>query len=259
MHYRVEGRGPPLLLISGLGASSVAWSPVLSLLVERYRCITFDSRGTGLSEAPATAYGIDDLADDASALLDHLDLGAAHVIGWSLGGSVLQSLLIRHPDRIARAVLLNAFPSYSPLQHAWLDCLLALRASGADKVAQQAFALAWGFSPAFLVDHARAMHLARIAADLPAPTSNDAFAAQAAALRRYDSRDRLATVSRPVLVLVGAEDILTPVAQSAEIASLVPGARLQVLPAGGHRMVHEYPRETIAAIDDFLIGALPAS
>jgi 3-oxoadipate enol-lactonase len=89
-------------------------------------------------------------------------------------------------------------------------------------------------------------------AEAPHPTSYAGFAAQAHGLRRYDSRPLLPTVKTPTLVLVGAEDVLTPPSQSVEIAQLIPNAALQILPRGGHGMVIEYMPETVAAITAFL-------
>src|SRR5688572_17794926 len=132
LHYDVQGSGEPLLLISGLAQSSVVWAPIVPLLRDRFTCITFDNRGTGRSSVPEGPYRIDDMADDVAGLLEHLDCGPVSAVGWSLGGSVLQSLLIRHGERLRRAVLLSAFPSYSGVQHAWLDAGLALRRSGLD-------------------------------------------------------------------------------------------------------------------------------
>lgn len=249
LHYDVEGQGPPLLLIAGLGADSAAWATVKPLLTGRYTCITFDNRGVGRSDVPPGPYTIPQMGADAAALIRHLGLGPVAAVGWSLGGSVLQALLIAEPDLVSRAVLLSAFPSYTELQHGWLDCLLALRQSDVPAVAQAMFGMAWGFTPRMLSDHAAVAAAARAA---PPPARFEGFAAQAHGLRRYDSRPDLPRVRTPTLVLVGAEDTLTPIAQSVEMAALIPGARLQVLPRGGHGMAIEYTADTVGAIRTFL-------
>jgi pimeloyl-ACP methyl ester carboxylesterase len=252
LHYDVTGDGPPLLLVSGLGLSSLAWTGVLPELAREFTCITVDNRGTGRSEAPPGPYSIDEMADDVAALLRQLDLGPVMAVGWSLGGSVMQSLLIRHGDLLERAVLLSAFPSYTPLQHAWLDAGLTVRRNGLDPVSVALNAMAWSYTPRLLADHGRAVAQAQLSAQNPHPTSLKGFEAQAAGLRVYDSRAGLPNVSTPVLVLVGAEDVLTPPAQSVEMAELIPTATLRVLPRGGHAMVLEYPTDTFAAIVEYL-------
>jgi pimeloyl-ACP methyl ester carboxylesterase len=252
LHYDIEGEGPPLLLIAGLGANSSAWATVKPLLVARFTCITFDNRGTGRSDAPPGPYTIEQMADDTAALIEHLGLGPVDAVGWSLGGSVLQALLIRRGELVRRAVLLSAFPSYTELQHGWLDCLLSLRRSDVAPQAVAMFGMAWGFTAKMLSDHAVVAAAGRMAAEAPYPTSVEAFEAQAHGLRRFDSRPLLPTVAAPTLVLVGAEDVLTPVSQSVEMTALIPGARLKVLPRGSHGMVVEYTPETVAAIAAFL-------
>jgi pimeloyl-ACP methyl ester carboxylesterase len=252
LRYEVEGDGPPLLLISGLGASSLAWAAVVPRLAAHHTVITFDNRGTGRSDVPPGPYAIDDLADDTAALVDHLGLGPVAAVGWSLGGSVLQSMLVRHARVLSRAVLLNAFPSYTPVQDAWLDTGLALRRAGVDPVAIGITGLPWGFTPRALSDHHAAAAQAELARKDPHPTTLAGFEAQAAGLRVYDSRPHLPSARTPTLVLAGAEDVLTPVSQSVEIAELMPNATLQVLPRGGHGMVLEYPDDTLAAITAYL-------
>jgi 3-oxoadipate enol-lactonase len=254
MHYEVSGDGPPLLLIAGLGSSSIAWTAAAPRLRESFTVITVDNRGTGRTEVPPGPYSIDDLADDTAALVEFLGLGPVSAVGWSLGGSVLQSMLIRHGDVLSRAVLLNAFPSYTAVQHAWLDTGLALRRSGADPVSIAISGMPWGFTPRLVSDHAAVTAQAELSRLDPHPTTLAGFEAQAAGLRVYDSRPDLPTVQTPTLVLTGAEDVLTPVSQSVEIAELIPTATLQVLPRGGHGMVLEYPDDTLAAITAYLTG-----
>jgi 3-oxoadipate enol-lactonase len=252
LFYEVEGEGPPLLLIAGLGANSAAFAQAKPAFVKDHTVITFDNRGVGRSAVPAGPYTIDQMGDDAAALVQHLKLGPVAAVGWSLGGSVLQSMLIRHGDVLSHAVLLSAFPSYTELQHGWLDCLLNLRQSNVPATAQVMFGMAWGMTPRMLSDHAALAAMANLMSGAPYPTSFEGFAAQAHGLRRYDSRPDLPGVKTPTLVLVGAEDVLTPVDQSIEMAKLIPNAALKVLPRGGHAMLAEYPQDTIAAIRAYL-------
>lgn len=252
LSYEIEGEGPPLLLIAGLGANRLSWALAVPRLRDAYHCITFDNRGAGQSDAPPGPYTIDQMGDDAAELLAHLGGGPVRCVGWSLGGSVLQSLLIHHPEAVSRAVLLSTLPSYTEVQHQWLDALLALRQANVEPLAQGVVGMPWAFTPRLLADHARAFEAARLGLQNPYPTSYEGFAAQAAAIRVYDSRPHLREVHTPTLVLVGAEDVLTPVSQSVEIAKRLPHGELVVLPRGGHAMLIEYPDETLAEIRRFL-------
>jgi 3-oxoadipate enol-lactonase len=253
LHYDIEGEGPPLLLITGLGGHSGVWATVKPLLVTRFKLITFDNRGTGRSDVPPGPYSIDQMADDVAGLLRHLNLGPIDVVGWSLGGSVLQSLLIRHGALLKRAVILSGFPSYTGIQDHWLDCMLALSTSGLPALTRAINSMAWGFTARFLYDHNALEAGARMVAEMDQwPTTPAGLAAQAQGLRIYDSRPDLPKVKTPTLVLVGAEDVLTPPSQSVEMAELIPTAHLQILPRGGHGMILEYTQDTVGAITKFL-------
>jgi pimeloyl-ACP methyl ester carboxylesterase len=252
LHYELEGSGPPLLLIAGLGAGRLTWAPIVPVLADGFTCITFDNRGTGPAPPPPGPYTIDQLADDAAALIDELDLGSVAAVGWSLGGCVLQSLLLDHPEKISQAVLLSTLPAYTSVQHAWLDGLLALRRAGVGSLVEGAAMLPWVFTPALLADHHRVAELLELMTQDPFPTSYEGIAAQGEAIRVYDSRARLHEVTAPTLVLVGAEDVLTPVAQSIELAELIPDAKLVVLPRGGHAALLEFPLDALAEIRSFL-------
>ncbi|MDZ7728115.1 MAG: alpha/beta hydrolase [Dehalococcoidia bacterium] len=248
LYYEESGSGDPLLFISGLGRDHLSWALVTPHFEQERRCIVFDNRGTGKSEVPPGPYTIEEMADDTAALIRELGIGPTDVVGVSLGGSVLQALSYRHPDVVRRAVFVSAFPNYTPVQHAWLDCLLALREQGVDEVSQSIMGMAWVFTPRALYDHETAAQNAKIGVEAAPPAPKAGFEAQAVAIRTFDSRSELHKATAPSLILVGAEDVLTPPYQSAEMASLMPNAKLQILPRGSHGVVAEYMDDVIGAI-----------
>ena len=103
MYYEVEGSGEPLLLIMGTAADHSSWSAQVAAYRDHYSVITYDARGTGQSTHPPDldSYSMAILADDASALLDHLGIETAHVSGLSLGSATAQELAIKNPDQIS--------------------------------------------------------------------------------------------------------------------------------------------------------------
>ena len=106
LHYQVQGEGEPLLLIMGYRGSGFMWGEAfLALLAHHFRVITFDNRGTGLSDKPDTAYTIGMMADDAAALLTVLGIAQAYVFGVSMGGMIAQELALRYPRRVKRLIL----------------------------------------------------------------------------------------------------------------------------------------------------------
>jgi pimeloyl-ACP methyl ester carboxylesterase len=103
LYHEVRGSGPPLVLITGLGASLWLWEEQLPALAEHFTTIAFDNRGVGRSEAPEGPYTIVQMADDVAGLLDALGIERAHVLGFSMGGFVAQEFALRHPHRLVLA------------------------------------------------------------------------------------------------------------------------------------------------------------
>ena len=250
LNYEVRGEGEPLLFISGLGRDSSSWALVTPKFPDR-KCVVFDNRGTGASEVPPGDYTMEQLAGDTAALIHHLGIGPVDIVGVSMGSSVLQALGYLHPEVIKRAVFVSGFPNYTAVQQGWLDCLIALRDAGVDPVSQALMGMPWGMTARSLYDHETAYRNAKLGVELIPRTSDEGFKGQAAGLRVFDSRPDLPRVTAPALVLVGAEDILTPPFQSIEMAELMPNARLRVLPRGGHGLVAEYTDDVVSAIKAF--------
>ena len=106
LEYYIEGDGPPLLMIRGFTADCSNWSDrFLQPLQERFTCIRFSNRGTGLSEKPSEPTTIRQMAADAVALLDALGIERAHVFGVSMGGMIAQEVVLNHPGRVNGLVL----------------------------------------------------------------------------------------------------------------------------------------------------------
>ena len=105
-HYETQGEGDPLLLINGLSAPAANWLFQVKGLSPHYQVVTFDNRGVGETDMPgASVYPMTQMADDAAAVLDHLGIPKAHVIGHSMGGTIAMELAIRHPQRVRSLAL----------------------------------------------------------------------------------------------------------------------------------------------------------
>ena len=110
LHYEVDGAGPPLLLIMGLGGNSQVWAPVRRQLASRYRLIMYDMRGTGRSDSSALPATIEALGAELDALFAHLGLERVLALGYSFGASVLLNYAARKPERF-EAISLVGLPS----------------------------------------------------------------------------------------------------------------------------------------------------
>src|SRR2546426_11935091 len=106
IHYDTRGQGEPLLLIMGYRGSGLMWGEeLITLLSGAFQVISFDNRGTGLSDKPDTLFTIPMMADDTAGLLRQLGIPRAHVFGLSMGGMIAQALVLRHPPMARRLAL----------------------------------------------------------------------------------------------------------------------------------------------------------
>lgn len=252
IHYDVFGRrdGEPLLLIQGLGADSRAWIAQRRALAARFRCIAFDNRGVGRSDRPAGPYDLEVMATDALAVLDALAIPDAHVMGASMGGVLSQILAVRHRHRVRSLVLACTACRHHP----WRRELLADWADAAHRGEMKELvdnAARWLVGPR---SRFRLRPVVSLLGPLAFSVPSDSFAAQVEAILNLedDVRFELVDVDVPTLVLVGSQDILTPVGDSQEIASLIPGAELVVLRGGAHGFMIEQAGAFNRAVLGFL-------
>src|SRR5690606_10255312 len=104
--YAARGEGAPVLFIQGVGVHGAGWNPQVEGLSARFRCITFDNRGMGASQPVSVPLTVEQMADDSFALLDHLGVADAHLVGHSLGGVVAQAMALTAPKRVRSLSLL---------------------------------------------------------------------------------------------------------------------------------------------------------
>ncbi|WP_421594568.1 alpha/beta fold hydrolase [Shinella sp. M27] len=105
--YAIEGQGPALFLIHGIGARKTGWTKIVEQLKDQFTCISYDLRGHGGSPLPEGRFGLDDLVDDLEALRAKLGIETAHFAGHSLGGMIGPAYARRHPERVLSLGLLS--------------------------------------------------------------------------------------------------------------------------------------------------------
>jgi 3-oxoadipate enol-lactonase len=253
VELRVEdiGAGPPFLCIMGLGASLETWVAQREAFAARYRVILFDNRGAGESECPPPPWTVPDMAADAIGVLDALGIERAHVLGVSMGGMIAQEMAIAWPERVDRMVVAVSFARPDPLRRAFLLFRRWARLQGADLVQEGVANLPWLVSPRVLNDPDRLEEILGVVGTMPLMAA-DAYSHQIDAILEHDTLSRLGVVGAPTLVLAAAEDVLTPLKLSSEIAEAIPGARLEVLAQGNHAVQIEDPDAFNAAVLRFL-------
>jgi len=256
LYYERSGSGEPLLMIQGMSATRLAWGrPFLSELEGSFECIVFDNRGMGESGEAAMPFAIADLAADTAALLDALGLESAHVLGISMGGMIAQELALAHPERIRTLTIGASYcggPGSTLMAPEDLEMLGAAVASGErDRV----FRAMWeiNLSPGFREDDSRYTAFTEMAAALPAP--QPVVLQQMQACARHDTHGRLGGIDLPTLVVHGDVDRLLGPGNGRLIASLIPGAKLEMLPGVGHMFWWEQPRRSAELIREHALAA----
>lgn len=245
-HVRVDGpaAGTPLLLLHSLGTSIEVWDAQARALAGPFRVIRPDFRGHGLTAEADGPYGIDDLAVDVLAVLDALNIGAAHVAGLSLGGMVAQAMAHRAPDRVLSLLLVDTAMVIPPAQ-GWFDRAALVRAQGLGVIADAVMGR-W-VTPGFLNEpaaHGLRTMLMR--------TPPEAYALAAEAIGRADLTPHTSALQITTTVIVGALDEATPVASAQAMATALQ-ATLTVLPSVAHIPTIEAPDAVTAAMRAHLI------
>jgi pimeloyl-ACP methyl ester carboxylesterase len=253
-YYEEAGRGEPLLMIMGISGDLQGWALQVPELSKHFRVITYDNRGAGRSSAPDRPYSIKQMAGDACALLDHLGIAKAHVLGFSMGGYIAQEFAIAHPERVNKLILLATAPSIDGFGRVLVRSLMDMRRSS---MSREQFVRAMApflYSPELLDDEDRYERAILNSVSNPYSQSDVGFLRQAEAILGFDASDRIASVKSPALVVVGKDDILVPPRNSEKLAKLLPSATLKQL-SGGHIGCIEYPAEYNAAFAEFLSAA----
>lgn len=249
--YQVHGRGIPLVLLAGQANDHRWWAPVRDDFHATHRTITFDYRGTGQSDKPDQPYSTEGFAEDVIAVLDHLEVGRADVYGTSMGGRVAQWVAARHPDRVRNLVLGCTSPGgpHSVPRDAALDTALA----GIDPVAAERVLLELMYTPAWLATHPG-----------PHATLGDRTMPRYARRRhriasnRHDAWEALPRITAPTLVVHGAEDTFTPVANAPLLTQRIPNARLHLIDRARHAYFEEFREAASPLVRDFLNAPSPA-
>lgn len=262
--YEVEvrGDGPPLLLIHGFTGRGSDWAPFLPYLRRPRTTITVDLLGHGDSESPAdpARHAIERQAVDLAGILRRLGLAPADVVGYSLGARVALRMAVAEPDVVARLFLESPSAGIAdPADRAARRTADEQLAQLLDRDGIEAFVDRWEKLPVFGAERAMPaverdrLHAARLH-NQPAGLAASLRGAGQGAMEPL--HDRLAGVTAPTLVVVGALDA-TGSDRARAIASGIPGARLAILNGIGHAPHREAPDRFGPLLFDFLASATP--
>lgn len=261
LYYEVHGKGEPLLFFPSTAFSADVWRPYqVPELAKSLQLILHDPRGCPRSKVSQQVYTIEQMAADAAALLDHLNLPAAHLIGHSMGGRVALTMALNFPGRVKSLIMAASGSGLVPrpgpdcipgLPH-WL--VLGLVEKGYERFLRDEYCE----SEVFFTDDFRRRHPQRVEEFFQIARATHAELSEyihlSIARHNWEATHRLADMRCPTLVLIGNRDRVRSnhVIQAETLASRIAGADLKVLDGQSHGFFWQAPDETNAIILDWV-------
>jgi pimeloyl-[acyl-carrier protein] methyl ester esterase len=256
LYYEDTGTGMPLLFVHGWSFSSQVWSLQKSYLSSRYRCITLDLRGHGLSMPSRSGYSLDVLSSDVIELFERLCLTNATLVGWSLGVLVALAAYPSLRENLSAMVFVSGTSKYCasedyqwglpPKEPKSLSLLLKRNSGKAmDGFRRRMFTGAEASERGFEAFEKDILPLV----PHPAP---EIMIQSLETLVKADVRPLLATIQAPVLIVHGDSDRICPVEASQYMTGQIAGAILSIQPGAGHAPIFSRPNEFNTTVETFL-------
>ena len=235
--YLIEGEGPAVVLIHGVGARLENWDGVCERLARHFRVLRYDLRGHGRSTRLPGPYSLSLFASDLRALFDHAGIGRAHIAGHSLGAMIAQMFCLKHPDRVDRLALLSAVAGRTEEERERVVARLDLIRKGPPGEHFRNSVSRW-FSDAFIAANPE---LIAAYAQHNAENDPDCYSAAYRVLASEDLNQELEAISAPTLIATGAFDLGSNPRMSELMHRRVKGSTLRILPGLKHSILIEAP------------------
>jgi pimeloyl-ACP methyl ester carboxylesterase len=250
--YDLRGAGTPIVMIHGAQGDQSMFNGMAADFAKSYRVLTFDQRGSGLSEKPDMPYSIAMLADDTAALMDHLEIASAHIIGVSMGGMIAQEFALRHPNKVRSLVLgctTPGGPNSIRMGGAALTNAYSIKPMTAEERGKALAEAA--FTKGYLAKHPEIV-ASMIESRRSRPIDSAAFPHRMKAAQEHNTYDRLGEIRSPTLVITGKDDALISWENSRILTQRIEGAEEIILEPAGHCFWLEQPEKSNAAIAGFI-------
>lgn len=236
--YEMHGSGVPLVLISGLGTSRLFWWKQIDPLSKKYTTITPDNRGVGQSSRVEGPFTVDDMADDIAAILQHIDMGPAHIVGLSMGGFVALKMAIHYPLWVKKLMVVSTSaggPDQLPSQNEIIELVANADHSDVETYIRNINSAITG--PGYMQSNPHDLdQLVKNAQE--SRLSPDTYLYQLNAINQYDTSKGVSAmlhrIQVPTMVLHGEMDPLVPYDNGKYLADHIGGARLNGYKHIGH-------------------------
>ncbi len=265
--YETKGSGYPVLLVHGFGGKKEDWIAQFGPLSERFKIIRFDNRGAGKSDRPKTIYTMEVFAADIKGLMDYLKIKKAHIIGWSLGGMIVQNFVLKYPNYVNKVVLINT--NYGTPDEQGPIAYKQMRLDKLEQLKKDPVKAFWdgtrvsyhrNFRKQMEMDPKKKFYDLWSVEDLIReesinPSSPEDIEAQANALITHRTYERLGEIKSETLLIASSHDRVCPKSVMAEMNEIIPNSTLEVIDKAGHSS----PRSRAPEVNNIIINFLEVS
>ncbi len=238
LYYQDLGSGPPLILLMGTGLDHTFWEKQLSVYGPHFRCLALDNRGVGGSDVTPPGYSIEDLAADTFGVMDALGIEAAHVSGFSMGGSIGLAMALAAPRRVVSLSLHSTCGRVYPFIKHRYRVLIAVTQLGDPDLWAEATVIT-AFRDAYINAHdeiiEREVARRRERRRRMTPEEVQGLIGHYLAFSTYDPWPHLGEIKAPTLITVGSGDAVTPAEYSVDLRSRIKNSRLHIIEDAPHR------------------------
>ncbi len=254
MHYEVHGEGEPVLCIMGITAPGEYWADHLEHWDKKFQCIAPDNRGVGFSDKPAGDYSTEMLAADHVALLDHLGIEKAHVVGCSMGSVIAQQVALIYPERVKSVTLMCTWARCDDYAKSVFNHIVVAKAHLKGEELLEYLQLlifdkrSWD-DPEF---HQSMLDAREDAKQAQYPQPLHGLAGQCAACTSHNTLNDLKNLKAPALVIGGETDQFTPRWMAEEVHLNLPNSTLHLYPRSGHAFHWENLEDFNERVADFI-------
>jgi 3-oxoadipate enol-lactonase len=264
--FEIKGEGYPIILVHGFGGKKEDWIAQFKPLSEKFRVIRFDNRGAGKSDRPKIIYTMESFADDIKGLMDYLEIKKAHIIGWSLGGMIVQNFVLKYPAYANKVVLINT--NYGTPDEQGPNVYKKMRLDELEKFKKDPEKAFWDgaitsyhrdFRKQMEADTKKKFYDLWSVEDLIRektidPSTPEDIEAQANALITHRTYERLEEIKKETLLITSSHDRVCPKSVMVEMHEKIPNSTLKVIDKAGHSSPRSRAPEVNKLIIDFLMA-----
>ncbi len=262
--YEIKGEGEPILLVHGFGSKKETWIAQFKPFSEHFKIIRFDNRGAGKSDRPKGVYTMEVFADDIAGLLDYLEIDKVHIIGWSLGGMIVQNFVIKYPDRVKKMVLINT--NYGQPDESGAEVYKNMRLVDLKLRKEDPKKSFWQSARGgFYIKFRKQMEAEPskkwyglwsvedlIENRMTDPPTVEDIGVQAEAANTHHTLERLHEIQNESLLITSTHDRVMPMAVMKEMHERIPNSTLKIIDKAGHDSPLSRAPEVNSIIIEFL-------